>query len=173
MKRQYLIILFAVAAGIALPLMSEEQKSAKEDKGPMFLPKPLDDQWSKWIVGQWEGSGKSDAGKGKGRSTIELGLNGQFLIVSGEAEITEVSSEYLKKNMHATDEEIERFKNSPYRSLEIYTIDQKTGEVVGYLFDSLRCMATGRGKREANQEIMDWQWATGHKSTRITEKVER
>jgi hypothetical protein len=73
--------------------------------------------------------------------------------------------------MHASDEEIERFKNSPYKALEVYTIDQKSGEVVGYLFDSLRCIATGKGKREANKETIDWLWATGHKSTRITEKI--
>jgi len=73
--------------------------------------------------------------------------------------------------MHASDAEIERFKGAGYQGMEIYTIDQKTGEVIGYLFDSLRCMATGRGKREGNKETMDWVWATGHKSTRITEKV--
>jgi len=136
-----------------------------------FNPKPLDDDWSRWIVGCWEGSGESTAGKGKGRSTIELGLNGQFLIMTGEAEITEVSPDYLKRNMHASDEEIQRFQSMPYRVLEVYTIDQKTGEVVGYMFDSLRCIATGRGKRQANKEIINWQWQTGHKSTRITEKV--
>jgi hypothetical protein len=73
--------------------------------------------------------------------------------------------------MHASDEEIERFKRSPYKALEIYTIDQATGEVVGHLFDSLRCMAKGKGKRQGNKETMEWQWSTGHKSTRITEKV--
>jgi len=170
MKRLSLVF-FAVAVSIALPLMSQEQEAAKEVRRPMFLPQPLDDEWTKWIVGQWEGSGQSDAGKGKVRSTIELGLNGQFLIMTGEAELTEISPEYLKKNMHASDEEIERFRSSPYRGLEIHTIDQKTGEVVGYLFDSLRCIAQGRGKREANKEIMEWEWATGHKSTRITEKI--
>jgi hypothetical protein len=170
MKRTSLFLL-VVATIIALPLMSLEQDSNKGSKRSMFLPKPLDDDWTRWIIGQWEGSGDSTAGKGKGTSKIELGLNGQFLIFSGEAEITEINADYLKKNMHATDEEIERFINSPYRALEIYTIDQKTGEVVGYLFDSLRCMAQGRGKREGNKEIMEWQWISGHKSTRITEKI--
>ena len=170
MKRLSLSLL-AVAVIIALPLMSQEQDSDKGVKRPMFLPKPLDDEWTKWIVGAWEGSGDSTAGKGRGRSKIELALNGQFLIFRGEADILELNAEYLKKNMHASDEEIERFKSSPYKALEIYTIDQKTGEVVGYLFDSLRCLAQGRGKREANIETMQWQWATGEKSTRITEKI--
>lgn len=83
--------------------------------------------WSKWIVGEWEGSGESDTGQGQGIERIEFALNGQFLICRGEAAITEISPEqsnYLKKNMHASDE-----------------------------------------------EIMEWEWATGHKSTRITERV--
>lgn len=170
MKR-LLLILLIVALGISLPLISKEQETAKGVRRPMFLPKPLDDEWTRWIIGEWEGSGDSTAGKGKCRAKIELGLNGQFLILSGEAEITEINAEYLKKNMNASDEEIERFKNSPYKAVEFFTIDQKTGEIVGYLFDNLRCIAQGRGKREANKETIEWQWTNGQKSTRITEKI--
>jgi hypothetical protein len=140
----------------------------------MFLPLPLDDAWTQWIVGEWEGVGESEAGQGHAVERIELGLNGQFLVCRGEAAIIEITPEqadYLRRNMHASDEEIERFKREGYRSLQLFTVDQKTGEVVGYLFDSLRCIATGRGKREGNREVMDWEWANGHKSTRITEKL--
>jgi hypothetical protein len=165
------LVLFAAAIGITSLLMSQEENADKEVKRPMFLPKPLDNDWTRWIVGEWEGSGESNTGKGKYRSKIELGLNRQFLIMTGEAEITEINPEYLKKNMNATDEEIDRFRSLPYKSLEIYTIDQKTGETIGYMFDSLRCIALGRGKMQGNKEIMEWQWATGHKSTRITEKI--
>jgi hypothetical protein len=174
MKYLLALILFAVAVSIALPLAGQEQEagkqSNKEVRGPKFLPNALDDEWTRWIVGQWEGAGESTAGKGKGRTTIELGLNGQFLIMTSEADITELNSEYLKKNMYATDEEIERFRSMPFRGLEIHTLDRKTGEPVGYMFDSLRCIAEGTGKREGNKETMDWKWSTGHKSTRITEK---
>lgn len=173
MRRQSLILL-AMALGVALSVTSQAQEAGKAVKRPMFLPPPLADDWSKWIVGEWEGSGESETGKGKGTVRIESALNGQFLIHRGEAEITEITPEqaaYLKKNMHASDEEIARFKRSPYKAVEIYTIDQVTGEVVGHLFDSLRCMAKGKGKRQGNRETMEWQWATGHKSTRITEKV--
>ncbi len=86
MKRILLsFMLFAIAAGISLPLLSQEKDSAKEVRRDMFLPKPLEDEWTRWIVGEWEGAGDSDAGKGKGLIKIELGLNGQFLIVRGEA----------------------------------------------------------------------------------------
>lgn len=137
----------------------------------MFFPLPLADDWTRWIVGEWEGTGTGDAGRGRGVGRFELALGGQFLICRGEAEIAGLDPDYLKKHMHATDEEIERFRRSGYQQLEIYTIDQNTGEVIGFLFDSLRCVATGRGKREDNREIMDWEWATGHTSTRITERV--
>lgn len=137
----------------------------------MFLPPPLTDDWTRWIVGDWEGAGESDSGKGTGTAHIELALSGQFLIHRGEAKITELNPEYLKKHMHATDEEIERFKRSGYQSLEIYTRDQETGEVIGFLFDNLRCMAKGRGNREGFKEVMEWEWRTGQRSTRITERV--
>jgi hypothetical protein len=165
------MLLLAVALCITLPLMSQEKEVAKEVKQAMFLPNPLDDQWTRWFVGEWEGGGESTAGKGKCRSKVELAMNGQFLFIWGEAEITELNADYLKKNMHASDEEIERFKKEPYKALEVYTIDQKTGEVVGYLFDSLRCVAQGRGKREGMKETIEWQWSSGHKSIRITEKI--
>ena len=137
----------------------------------MFFPTPLADDWTKWIVGEWEGGGGGDEGKGRGTGRFELALGGQFLICRGDSEITELNPDYLKKHMHATDAEIERFRRSGYQMLEVYTIDQETGEVIGFLFDSLRCVATGRGKREGYREIMEWVWRTGHKSTRITERV--
>lgn len=145
-----------------------------EARQPSFNPQPLSDAWSNWILGEWEGSGESDTGQGSGVERIEFALHGQFLICRGAATITEITPEhadYLKRNMHASDEEIERFQRTGYQSLQLFTIDPATGEVRGYLFDSLRCMATGRGWREGNREIMEWEWATGHKSTRITEKL--
>ena len=122
-------LLLTVAAIMALPLMSQEQEPAKEVKRSMFLPNSLDDEWTKWIVGQWEGSGDSDAGKGKGLIKIGTELNGQFLIMRGESQIAEANPDYLKKTMHASDEEIEQFKIAPYKMLQIYTVDPKTGDI--------------------------------------------
>ena len=150
---------------------------AKESGPSSFQPKPIDDEWSKWLVGEWEGSGESDTGAGKGRVKIELGLNGQFLIYKGEGDVTEMTAEqiqYLKETMHASDEDIERLQSSTFKELQIHTIDPETGEVIGYLFDSLRCIAKGRGKREGNKEIMEWEWSgqgEGASSIRIAEKV--
>jgi hypothetical protein len=138
----------------------------------MFFPPPLADDWTKWIVGEWEGAGAGDAGKGRGVVRFELALEGQFLIARGEAQITGLDPDYLKKHMHATDSEIERFSRGGYYSLEIYTIDQRTGEIVGFLFDSLRCIATGRGSRQRDRETVEWKWQTGQTSTRITQRVD-
>ena len=173
MKRQS-SVLVAVTVAIAWGLFGHGQEAPKKQTHPRFLPPPLDDEWTKWIVGEWEGAGQSSAGQGKGIVRFESALNGQFLISRGEAKIAEMTPQqvdYLKRNMQASDEEIARFHREGYKAMEVYTIDQATGEVVGYLFDSLRCTAKGRGKRHGNRETIAWEWASGHKSTRITERA--
>lgn len=149
-------------------------KTTDPVKHSVFQPSPLADDWSKWMQGTWEGAGESQAGRGSGVEEIELAMNGQFLICRGEATIAEMTPDqvaYLKTNMHASDEEIERFRTLPYRSLEIFTIDPTSGDVLGFSFDSLRCIATGRGRREANRQTINWEWTNGHKSTRVTERA--
>lgn len=140
-----------------------------------FNPRPLADEWNRWIAGQWQCVGRSNTGAGRGVTRFEPALNGQFLVGHGEVAITAMSAQqiaYLKRNLHASDEEIARFRNEPYRSLEIYTIDEKKGEVVAFSFDSLRCIATGRGRREGMREAIRWKWHNGHRSMRITERVD-
>ena len=145
--------------------------TTESDTHALFSPPALAGDWTDWIVGEWEGRGEGSAGKGRGRTRFKLALGGQFLIGRGEAEITGLDPDYLKKHMRATDEENERFRRSGYQVLEIYTLDLKTGEVIAYLFDSLRCLASGRGRRDGVREIVQWEWRTGQKSTRITERV--
>jgi hypothetical protein len=174
--KKIFIILLVVTVGMVSCAKIQEKEIANESAPSVFLPKPIDDDWCRWIIGEWEGFGESDAGKGKGWVQIELVLNGQFLIMKGEAEITQITAEqkqYLKETLHATDEDIEKFQSSTFKSLEIHTIDPKTGEIIGYLFDSLRCVAQGKGERQGNKEIMQWQWSGSGQgtSTRITEKV--
>jgi hypothetical protein len=168
------IALLVIVVGVAGMRDCPAQEDVEKPAHARFLPPPLRDAWTRWLVGRWEGIGTSDAGRGRGTVTVELAVNGQFLIQRGEAEITEIAPEqrqYLKKYAHATDEEIDRFGSLPFRSLEVFTVDQKTGEYVGYLFDSLRCVASGRGKLEGNRLVMEWKWSTGHTSTRITERL--
>ncbi len=104
-------------------------------------------------------------------------LNGQFLIMKSWAETGEITPEQiqqLKDTLRASDEDIERMLSMPFKELQIHTIDPKTGERIGYLFDSMRCIAKGTGRLERNKEIMEWVWsatAQGATSVRIIEKI--
>lgn len=176
------VVLLVITVILVSCAINREKEIAKESMPSLAPPKSLDDDWSKWLVGEWEGSAESDMGrfkdwvKGKGWVQIEMGLNGQFLIMKGRSEITELSQEYiqyLKETTHASDEDIKKIRGSTFESLEFRTINPKTGEVIGYLFDSLRCIAKGTGKREGNKEIMEWEWSGQGQGTsiRITEKA--
>jgi hypothetical protein len=192
MKRLSIILLVAVIS-MASCAINKEKQMVKESGSPSFQPRPLDDEWSKWLVGEWKVvSGESDwlvdeSGsavkidvdeEGIGGFTVEFGLNGQFLIMRGSSgEMTDEQKkqikEALKETRNASDEDIERFLSMPFKELQIHTIDPKTGERIGYLFDSLRCIARGTGRLEGNKEIMEWEWsatAQGATSVRIIEK---
>jgi hypothetical protein len=159
------------------------QKKA-DDKGnipSLATPKGIDDQWSKWLIGNWQGSAKSDFGphkdwvKGNCSLNIKLDLNNQFLVRKGTAKVTALSDDYIKqlKSQNLTDSDIEKIRNSTFESIEYYTLDANTGELIGYLFDTLGCIAEGNGKREGNKEIINWTWSAKGKGTsvRITEKI--
>jgi len=185
------IVLLIVMVSMASCAKMQEKKTAKEGGTYTFQPKPFDDEWNNWLIGEWVCRGESDwladeSGKavkidvdeeGTGGFTIELGLNGQFLIMKGEAETGEMTPDQikqLKETTNASDEDIERFLSMPFKELQIHTIDPKTGEIVGYLFDSMRCIAEGRGRRQGNKEIIEWEWsgtAQGATSVRIIEKI--
>ena len=187
------ILLLVVMVSLSSCAINEKKETAKESGSASFQPKPLDDDWSKWLVGEWkvvsgESSVADKSGKvskidldeqGAGGFKIEFGLNGQFLIMRGSSsEMTDEQKKQIKdasKEMtNASDEDIERFLSMSYKSLQIQTIDPKTGEVIEYLFDSQRCVAEGRGKRQGNKEIMEWVWsatAQGATSVSITEKI--
>ena len=172
------ILFFVVIVNLSTYAFIEENEMVKDDGITAFQPKPLDDDWSKWIVGDWEGIAESDVGSAKVWMKIELGLNGQFLLVKSESKVTGTSEEqdkYYKDTLNASNEEIEEFKSSAFRGFQIFTVDPKSGEIVGYLFDSMRCIAEGKGKRQGNKEIMEWKWsltAQGATSVHIIEKVD-
>ncbi|MHC4509458.1 MAG: hypothetical protein ACYTAO_10955, partial [Planctomycetota bacterium] len=168
------ILLLVVMVSLSSYATNQEKEKAKKSESASFQPKPLDDDWFKWLVGQWEGPVESDVGTGRIRTKIEFGLNGQFLIMKSEAEITEITDkqrQYLKETLHASDEYIEKSQNSIFEELQIHTIDPTTGEVVGYLFDGLRCRAEGRAKRQGNKEIVEWKWSGATQSVCIIRKI--
>ena len=196
------IVLLIVMVSMASCAINQEKEIAEESKPSSFQPEPLNDEWSKWLVGEWKVvSAESDwltdeSGsaveidvdavnidgdeEGTGGFKVEFGLNGQFLIMRGSSEIGEMTDEERKqvkealKTINASDEDIERFLSMPFKELQIHTIDPKTGERIGYLFDSQRCIAEGRGRLEGNKEIMEWKWSgtgQGATSVRIIEKI--
>ena len=168
------IILFIVIVCIASYAINEEKETAKESGSYSFQPKPLDNNWSKWLVGEWEGTVGLHGIKSKAWRGIEHGLNGQFLITKHEHKVTNEEIQELKKIMHISDEDVKKYQSLPFKYLEIWTIDPKNGEVIGYLFDSMRCVAEGKSKLQGNKEIMEWQWfaqGQGASSIRIMEKV--
>ncbi len=169
------IVLLIVMVSMASCAINQEKEIAEESKPSSFQPEPLDDDWSKWLVGEWEGSVGLGGVKSEAWREIELGLNGQFLITKHEHKITDEEIQGLKKVTHISDEDIKRYQSLPFKYLEIWTIDPKNGEVIGYFFDSLRRVAQGKGKLQGNKEIVEWQWvAQGQRAfsnTSITERV--
>ncbi|MGD2034475.1 MAG: hypothetical protein PVF73_05420, partial [Bacteroidales bacterium] len=145
MKKSFAILLVILVC-LSSNVISQENETKKEDKTFQFQPKPLADDWNKWLIGEWEGVAESDAGTAKFLIKIDFVLNGQYLIMESESKITELSNkqrQYLKDTLYASDEDIEKYQNSTFKERKIYTLDPKTGEVIGYLFDSMRCIAEG------------------------------
>lgn len=169
------IILLVVVVSMTSCAINQEKEIAEESKPSSFQPKPLDDEWSKWLVGEWEGSVGLGGVKSEAWREIELGLNGQFLITKHEHKVTNEEIQELKKIAHISDEDVKKYQSLPFKYLEIWTIDPKNGEVIGYLFDSMRRVAEGKGKLQGNKEIVEWQWfAQGQRafsSIFIREKV--
>jgi hypothetical protein len=169
------ILLLVVMVSLSSCAINEEKETAKESGSTSIQPEPLDDEWNNWLVGKWVVRVEGYAGEGGFK--IELGLNGQFLIMKSWAEPGEMTDEqmqHLKEATNLSDEDIERLKSNPFKELQIHTIDPKTGERIGYLFDSLRCIAKGIGRLEGNKEIMEWEWSgtgQGATSVRIIEKI--
>lgn len=145
-------------------------------------PRPLDDAWSRWLIGQWDCSTESDIPgfknwvRGTGQMTVELGLGGQFLLTRMEGKATRFSDEYLeylRQTLHTPQEDIQRLQNMTPGNLELRSIDPQTGRIAASLFDSWRCTAQGIGIRKGDTEIIEWKWslAGAGTSVRVTRKL--
>jgi hypothetical protein len=170
------MLLLVVMVSVSSYAINEAKETARKSGSYSFQPKPLDDDWSKWLVGEWEGSAESDAGTAKLWTKIEFGLNRQFVLMKSESEIAKISDEqrqYLKDTLSASDEDIERYRSSTFKGLQIHTLDPKTGEVIGYLFDSMRCLAEGKGRRQGNKEIIEWKWSANAQGATSVGTIER
>ena len=160
---------------ILLVVMVSMASCAINQKEIMEPPKTLDDDWSRWLVGEWEGPFESAVGKGKNWMEIELCFNGRFLITKYRSRVPKITPErvqHLKETMGVSDKDIKNMQGSIYKGLEFRTIDPSTGEVFGQWFDNRRSMFKGRSRWEENKEIMEWEWPEQKISIiRIIEKV--
>jgi hypothetical protein len=167
---------------IAECAMEQEKKSAGQSVPSLVPPGELDDEWSRWLIGEWESAAESDLPgfqcwvKGRGHVKAELGVGGQFLVVTKQGEVAQVSDDYLqhlRRNMHAAEEEIEKLRKMKFAQVDYRTIDPRTGAIVAYLFDSWRCVATGTGQCDGRKEIIEWKWSAGGQGTsiRTTERI--
>ena len=171
------ILLPVVMVGLSSCAINQEKEMAEISGSPSFQPKPLDDEWSKWLVGEWKGTVGLNGMKSEARREIELGMNGQFLITKHEHKVSEKGIQELRRIPHISDEDVKKYQSLPFKYFEIWTIDPKSGEVIGYFFDSMRRVAEGKGKLQGNKEIVEWQWfaqsqgAPIMRNTSITERV--
>lgn len=173
--RKILIVVLALTVCTAMPLIAQEKEKemAKEEMPSMAPPKSLDDDWSKWIVGEWEGQTETAMGKHQDWMKVELGLDNQFLITKYKSKMLEMTPEQMqamKETMPMSDEDLKKMKEMVYNGLGLQTINPMTGEIVGYWFDSWRGIYKGTGKREGNKTTTTWEGPMGS-STRTVEKV--
>ena len=87
MKRLSIIIIVVITSVALCEILQEDW--AKEGMSTFKPPRALDNKWSKWLVGEWEGTSVSVVGNGKDWMKVEKALDGQFLILRYERQITE------------------------------------------------------------------------------------
>ncbi len=164
--------------------MEQGKESTGQSVPSLTPPKSLDDEWSRWLIGEWKSTAESDLPgfkcwvKGTGRMKAELAVGGQFLVVTKQGHVARISNEYLqhlRRDMHAPEEEIEKLRNMKFAEVDYRTIDPRTGAIVAYLFDSWRCVATGAGTCDGRREVIEWKWSAGGQGTsvRTTERIDQ
>ncbi|RMF67293.1 MAG: hypothetical protein D6743_05130 [Calditrichaeota bacterium] len=133
---------------VAVPLTAQEKadKPAEGEMSNYGPPPPLDDAWTKWMLGEWQGTTKSPMGESTDWMKCELGLGGQFQMLT-------------YKSQSAMGE---------FTGLGAFTF--VGDEVRAYWMDSWRDMSEGKGKLEGNRMVMEWEGRMGH-HTRTIERV--
>jgi len=138
MKKLF-IVLLALMVCFALPLLAQEEKKEMAAGDAGFTPPPplSEDKYCSTRVGEWKGWGDSPMGKVEQTETVEMALNGQFLL------------------MKSSD-------TSGWQGMGVITRNPETGEFMGGWADSFRGMYEGTGKLEGN--VLSWKW-TGYQGT--------
>lgn len=169
------LVVFLCLLLVAAPsLLGQEKKIEKEEMPPMVPPAPLNDDFTQWMVGEWEGWTESPMGKTKDWQKVEKGLDDQFVIIDYKGTMSSMTPEQVERaaammNMSKADAE-KMMKNWTYKGHGMITLDPTSNEFVAYWFDSWRGMYRGTGKREGNKVTFIWEGPMGT-SERTTEKV--
>jgi hypothetical protein len=164
--------------------MEQEEKAAQKNEPSLAPPRGLDDEWSRWLIGEWEVAAESDLPgfqnwvRGTGRMKAELGVGGQFLVMTRQGGVARLSDEYvqhLRQDLHTPESEIEKLRTMKFTEVDFRTIDPRTGAIVAHLFDSWRCIATGTGTCDGHKEVVEWTWSAGGQGTsvRTTERIDQ
>jgi hypothetical protein len=144
--RRFLILVLLLSLCLAQALAAQQ----KDKPAIPSLPTPLSEQFVEWqwLLGEWEGFTESPMGKSTDWQRNDLGLDDQFLLMEATSEMNGMN----------------------YKGMGAFTVDPKTGDLIGYWIDNMRGFYVGKGKIGENQFTMTWDGSMG-KSTRITEKV--
>jgi hypothetical protein len=148
--KKFILFTLCFFVCLAMPLSAQDQEMQKPEAemSHMMPPQALDDDWSKWLVGEWEGSSESAKGKSQEWEKYSFGLDNQFLF----SESKSVTGPMTYQGMGAT------------------TINVESGAVVGYWIDNWRGMYEGSGTREGDKLTMEWKGAFGTYQ-RVMQKV--
>lgn len=169
-----LVVSLSILAFLTLPLLAQEKEMGEESMQSMTPPMPLNDDLTKWMVGEWEGWTEAPMGKMQDWQKIEMGLDNQFLLITYKSKMSSMTPEHKKtaaEHMNMSVEEAEKMMiQFVYKGHGMITIDPMTDEFVGYWFDNWRGTYKGTGKREGDKIAWTWVGPMGT-SERTTEKV--
>ena len=141
LSNSILLSIFILSAG----LLAQEEESHMG----MAPPPPVEDDFFKWMEGEWKGYSESEMGKSNDHMTMKMDLGGQFLITTYKSEL---DNGMVMTGMGAI----------------THSYD---GKLAGYWIDSFRTMSEGKGSREGNISKMEWTTPMGV-YVRTTEKID-
>ncbi len=163
--KKILILLFSIVAFMMLPLSAQEKEGEEEAMPSMEPPAPLSDDFTSWMVGEWEGSSESPMGKFENWQRIEKVLDNQFLLIDYIGRMSSLTEEQIEKvatEMQMSKEDAENMmKNMIYKGHGVMTISPQGDEFIGYWFDSWRAIYKGTGTREGDKVTFTWEGDMG------------
>jgi len=140
MKRTLTISPVVLLMCMALPLFAQAP------------PAPLQDDFYDWMIGEWEGTTESTAGKAADEMKVDWDLEHPFA------------------DMHYKQKMGEGAAALVYKGRGMLTVNPQSKEYIGHWFGSFRDISTGKGTRTGNKVTMTWEGGAGPE-TRTIEKV--